>query len=63
MHEEIDSGGNTVLLYLTDGHGTFPKQPPTLPVLWIVTPGGLDSRRFPFGTVARITSNQQNTNA
>ena len=63
MHEEIDSGGNTVLLYLTDGHGTFPKQPPTLPVLWIVTPGGLDSRRFPFGTVARFTSNQQNTNA
>jgi len=63
MHEEIDSGGNTVLLYLTDGHGTFPKQPPTLPVLWIVTPGGLDSRRFPFGTVARFTSNQHNTNA
>ncbi len=58
MHEEIDSGGNTVVVYLTDGHGAFPKQHPTQPVLWVVTPGGLDSGRFPFGTVARFLSHQ-----
>jgi predicted metal-dependent peptidase len=63
MQEEMDSGGNTVLIYLTDGDGTFPKQPPTLPVLWVVTPGGVDSRRFPFGTVARLMSHQPKTKA
>jgi predicted metal-dependent peptidase len=25
-----------VLLYFTDGHGTFPKAPPTFPVVWLV---------------------------
>jgi len=63
MQEEMDAGGNTVLIYLTDGDGTFPKQPPTLPVLWVVTPGGVDSRRFPFGTVARLMSHQPKTKA
>ncbi len=58
MHEEVDFSENTVLIYLTDGHGTFPKNPPTQPVLWVVTPGGLDSRRFPFGTVVRYLPDQ-----
>ena len=56
MAEELDPGSSTVLLYLTDGHGTFPDKQPDLPVLWIVTPGGLPSRRFPFGEVARLCS-------
>jgi predicted metal-dependent peptidase len=63
MHEEVDFGENTVLIYLTDGHGTFPKQPPTQPVLWVVKPGGLDSGRFPFGTVVRYLPDQQITAA
>ncbi len=58
MHEEVDFDENTVLIYLTDGHGSFPKKPPTQPVLWVVTPGGLDSRRFPFGTVVRYLPDQ-----
>lgn len=63
MHEEVDFGESTVLIYLTDGHGTFPKQPPTQSVLWVVTPGGLDSGRFPFGTVTRYLPDQhQNAN-
>jgi len=27
---------------------------PTTPALWVVTLGGLASKRFPFGTVARL---------
>lgn len=43
-----------VCVYLTDGYGTFPAQSPELPVLWVVTPGGLDLSQFPFGETARL---------
>ena len=43
-----------VLVYLTDGYGTFPKERPAEPVLWVVTAGGLASEQFPFGEVARL---------
>ena len=43
-----------VCVYLTDGYGTFPDAPPELPVLWIVTPGGLDLSQFPFGEAVRL---------
>lgn len=45
-----------VCIYLTDGYGTFPDTPPELPVLWIVTPGGLDLPSFPFGEAVRLLS-------
>lgn len=41
-------------IYLTDGFGTFPQPPPSVPVLWVVTPGGLLGERFPFGQVIRL---------
>jgi len=44
----------TVAVYLTDGFGSFPDEPPDIEVLWVVTPGGLDDERFPFGTVVRM---------
>jgi predicted metal-dependent peptidase len=43
---------NAVAVYLTDGYGDFPSDPPDLPVLWVVTPGGLE--RFPFGETVRL---------
>ena len=43
-----------VCVYLTDGYGTFPNHPPELPVLWVVTPGGLDLSQFPFGEAIRL---------
>jgi predicted metal-dependent peptidase len=43
-----------VCVYLTDGYGTFPDQSPELPVLWVVTPGGLDLSQFPFGETVRL---------
>ena len=54
----IDAAGladeAAVAVYLTDGDGPFPTQPPTYPVLWIVTPGGVDDAMFPFGDVVRM---------
>lgn len=45
-----------VCVYLTDGYGTFPQESPVLPVLWVVTPGGLDSEQFPFGETVQLLS-------
>ena len=44
----------TLAIYLTDGYGNFPKQPPPNPLLWVVLPGGLENRQFPFGEVVRM---------
>jgi predicted metal-dependent peptidase len=41
-------------IYLTDGYGEFPDPAPALPTLWVVTPGGLDLARFPFGESVRL---------
>ncbi|MBW4494859.1 MAG: hypothetical protein KME26_17605 [Oscillatoria princeps RMCB-10] len=45
-----------VCVYITDGYGLFPEEPPPLPVLWVVTPGGLGLERFPFGEAVRLLS-------
>lgn len=54
IEQEADPFGNHVLLYLTDGYGTFPRNPPDHDTIWVVTPGGLDSKGFPFGKVIRL---------
>jgi predicted metal-dependent peptidase len=45
-----------VAIYLTDGWGEFPSEAPTLPVLWVVLPGGRDLNQFPFGETVRLAS-------
>jgi predicted metal-dependent peptidase len=52
--EAGDAGGNTLLIYLTDGFGSFPESVPEEAVLWVVPPGGLATEKFPFGEVARL---------
>jgi predicted metal-dependent peptidase len=47
-------GDTTLLIYLTDGYGSFPNFIPEQPVLWVVTPGGLPNSEFPFGEIARL---------
>ncbi|MEM9267276.1 MAG: VWA-like domain-containing protein [Cyanobacteria bacterium P01_F01_bin.13] len=56
ISQQQDWQSNAVCVYLTDGYGTFPSQEPELPVLWVVTPGGLDLNRFPFGETVRLLS-------
>ena len=45
-----------VCVYLTDGYGTFTDTVLKLPVLWVVTPAGLDLSQFPFGETVRLLS-------
>ena len=54
--ETWDGMATGVCVYLTDGYGYFPENPPQLPVLWIVTPNGLDLAQFPFGDAVRLLS-------
>ena len=56
INDSWDGMTTTVCVYLTDGYGTFPDTPPELPVLWVVTPGGLDLSQFPFGETVRLLS-------
>ncbi len=49
---------DTLCIYMTDGDGKFPDQIPSMPVLWVVCDGGLETNVFPFGEVARL-SNQR----
>ncbi|NJM23389.1 MAG: hypothetical protein HC836_28510 [Richelia sp. RM2_1_2] len=51
-----DGQQQAVCVYLTDGYGTFPDILPELPVLWVVTPGGLALDEFPFGEAVRLLS-------
>lgn len=41
----------SVLVYLTDGCGTYPEKPPAYQVLWVVTPGG---HQPPWGRVVKM---------
>jgi predicted metal-dependent peptidase len=54
MEKQFHTHNHAVLVYLTDGFGSFPKKAPDHPTLWVVTPGGLISENFPFGSVARL---------
>ena len=56
INNSWDGMTTTVCVYLTDGYGTFPDTAPELPVLWVVTPGGLDLAQFPFGETVRLLS-------
>ena len=54
--DRTDGMTTAVCVYFTDGYGTFPDTVPELPVLWVVTPGGLDLSQFPFGETVRLLS-------
>ncbi len=43
-----------VCIYLTDGYGTFPAQSPAPPVLWVLSPGGMNLNSVPFGEAVRL---------
>ena len=51
-----DGQTSSVCIYLTDGYGDFPAYPPTIPTLWVVSPGGLATEAFPFGEVVRLVN-------
>lgn len=54
VRERHDPRDQAVCVYLTDGYGDFPAEPPELPVLWVVTAGGRALEAFPFGEAVRL---------
>lgn len=54
VNQQERNGTHSLCIYFTDGHGTFPRTPPASQVLWVVTSGGLETTRFPFGEVTRM---------
>ena len=56
ISHDWDGMTTAVCVYLTDGYGTFPNTAPELPVLWVVTPGGLNLSQFLFGETVRLLS-------
>ena len=57
ISDQWDQLSQSVCIYLTDGYGTFPSEDVLeLPVLWVVTPGGLPLEDFPFGEAVRLLS-------
>jgi predicted metal-dependent peptidase len=43
-----------VTIYATDGYGSFPARPPEMPVIWLITQGGISSDKIPFGFSAKM---------
>ena len=54
LAQESAAHETALAIYLTDGYGTFPEKPPEVPVLWVITAGGLALEQFPFGERVRL---------
>ena len=54
--EPPESGVPTLHIILTDGYAELdlPEPDPLNSILWVISPGGLDSRELPHGDVTRI---------
>ena len=46
----------TVMIFFTDGYGTFPDQAPDYDVIWVRKEGQLEPDKFPFGRVITINN-------
>jgi predicted metal-dependent peptidase len=55
LRREREGGPGAVLIFLTDGFGSFPTTPPESPCIWLVIPAGAPSERFPFGVVLPVS--------
>ncbi len=56
VNEHIGELNPNCLIYLTDGYGDAPDNPPPYPVMWIISPGGYNS--CPYGTVAHMKNSE-----
>ncbi|WP_027891637.1 DUF2201 family putative metallopeptidase [Calidithermus chliarophilus] len=54
VREAHDDHLGGVCVYLTDGYGDFPSEAPEIPVLWVITPGGVELEGLPFGEGVRL---------
>jgi predicted metal-dependent peptidase len=50
----------SVMVYFTDGYGTFPNSPPPgCHTIWAVVPGGIKKDQIPFGTFIPVKFEQE----
>jgi predicted metal-dependent peptidase len=49
--------GSKVLIYATDGFGSFPKINPDFPVIWLLTPYSIEIKEIPFGSIVKLKLN------
>jgi predicted metal-dependent peptidase len=56
VEREAEVSRSTVCVYLTDGHGDFPKRACLHPTLWVVPERGAADPTFPFGEVLRLAN-------
>jgi len=54
VEAERDNWTPSVAIYLTDGYGRFPEHAPAVPLLWVITAGGLPLEKVPFGEAVRL---------
>jgi len=54
VFEALRGDRTQVLIYLTDGYGTYPENPPPYDVIWVISSEG-DDKRPPFGRVLKMS--------
>ncbi len=54
VFERLKDDRPRMLVFFTDGYGTFPSQEPDYPVLWVLTPNSIDMDKVPFGRVTKL---------
>lgn len=55
--ENLSTDASQILpIILTDGYAYYENLPPTDPLLWAISPGGVTNETIPFGDVVRIES-------
>lgn len=54
IKNEMNEPHTGLCIYLTDGYGTFPTEAPELPVLWVLSPGGVHVNHVPFGEAVKL---------
>jgi predicted metal-dependent peptidase len=58
IERELDGSTQGVCIYLTDGYGTFPELAPSIPTLWVLSPGSISEKDVPFGEAVRLISDE-----
>jgi predicted metal-dependent peptidase len=54
VFERLGNDRPRMLVFFTDGYGTFPSREPDYPVLWVLTPNSIDMDKVPFGRVTKL---------
>jgi predicted metal-dependent peptidase len=54
VFERLQDDRPRMLVFFTDGYGTFPSQEPDYPVLWVLTPNSIEVGQVPFGRVTKL---------